>query len=428
MANLGIQNNNPGNLRDTSTGNFQVFKTPEEGHQALIKDITLKQSGQSSHIKPGASIEDLGNVWAPPSDNNVKGNWASNVAKFLGVPTAYAFDKIPPEKLAEGIKVAEGTNSMKTDNSQSLNQPSQNKQLSHDQLVSNINAMEQQGAKPEEIQGYLDSLKNKTSDTPPTRKTFADELGITTQQAPSQDTQNLKATTGNKTADALTSLVPGGTAAMAGAYGLSGNQDEVIKANERNMQTQGDLIKRIKENKAKGEDTSRLQKALTDLTQQISQTGNSISDLGTGGITNNQVISSAASLAALPLSSYIETAVTGGGILGTNTGLATGLIGKASPLGNPFVQSALNEGLQSGEDIASLSRQSATDILSSKLKDITLSGVGGKAETAIVKALDFLAPAAKQSILNKAIGVGTGFLSGLGSAAAVKSGYEKFIK
>lgn len=32
-------------------------------------------------------------------------------------------------------------------------------QLTHDQLTANINAMEKQGAKPQEIQGYLDSLK-----------------------------------------------------------------------------------------------------------------------------------------------------------------------------------------------------------------------------------------------------------------------------
>ena len=59
MANLGIQNNNPGNLRDPRTGEFQVFKTPEEGHTALLKDIEYKKSGQSTHIQPGASLEDF---------------------------------------------------------------------------------------------------------------------------------------------------------------------------------------------------------------------------------------------------------------------------------------------------------------------------------------------------------------------------------
>lgn len=112
MANLGLQNNNPGNLRDPSTGQFRVFQSPQEGQQALIQDLTAKQTGQSSHIKPGASINDLGKVWAPDSDNNTGDNWAVNVAKYLGVPTAYAFDKVPTDKLAKAVQVAEGTSSM----------------------------------------------------------------------------------------------------------------------------------------------------------------------------------------------------------------------------------------------------------------------------------------------------------------------------
>lgn len=112
MSNLGLKNNNPGNLRDPSTGAFRVFNTPEEGQQALIGDLKIKQSGQSAHIKQGASIAQLGDVWAPPSDNNVKGDWARNVASALGVNTAYAFDKLPAEQLAKGIQVAEGTSTM----------------------------------------------------------------------------------------------------------------------------------------------------------------------------------------------------------------------------------------------------------------------------------------------------------------------------
>jgi len=112
MANLGLQNKNPGNLRDPATGNFRVFDTPEAGHQALVDDIKLKQSGQSSHIKPGASIEDFANVWAPPSDNNDSHNYAKTLARVLGVNTAYAFDQVPADKLAGAIKVAEGTTAL----------------------------------------------------------------------------------------------------------------------------------------------------------------------------------------------------------------------------------------------------------------------------------------------------------------------------
>ncbi len=114
MANLGLQNNNPGNLKDPSTGQFKVFNTPEEGKQALIQDISLKQSGKSTHIKPGASISQLASVWAPASDNNIPANWAHNVSRTIGVDVNTPFDQVPADKLAEGIQVAEGTSSMKT--------------------------------------------------------------------------------------------------------------------------------------------------------------------------------------------------------------------------------------------------------------------------------------------------------------------------
>lgn len=112
MANLGLQNKNPGNLKDPATGKFRVFNTPEEGQKALIDDIVYKQTGQSKHIKPGASLLELANVWAPASDNNVPENWAKNVARTIGANITDAFDKIPAEKLAEGIRAAEGTSTM----------------------------------------------------------------------------------------------------------------------------------------------------------------------------------------------------------------------------------------------------------------------------------------------------------------------------
>ena len=114
MANLGLKNKNAGNLRDPATGNFQVFKTPEEGEQALLKDLEIKKSGKSAHIKPGGTIADLGNVWAPPSDNNVPNEWAGNVAKSLGLKPDSKWADIPTDRLAYGIQVAEGTTTPKT--------------------------------------------------------------------------------------------------------------------------------------------------------------------------------------------------------------------------------------------------------------------------------------------------------------------------
>lgn len=112
MANLGILNQNPGNLKDPKTGGFVKFSSPEEGYQALVNDLKIKQSGRSAHIKPGASLEELGNVWAPPSDNNVPGDWAKNVSRTLGLNTAHPFDRIPADQLAKAIQVAEGTTAL----------------------------------------------------------------------------------------------------------------------------------------------------------------------------------------------------------------------------------------------------------------------------------------------------------------------------
>ncbi len=153
--NIGVRQNNPGNLKDPTTGAFRTFTTPEEGHQALINDLKIKQSGQSTHIKPGASLEDFANVWAPASDNNNPKSYAQKLASFLGVPTAYAYDQVPTDKLAGAIKVAEGTTALPDDTStETPTQPTYTKA----ELLENINAMEAQGATQEEIQGYLDGL------------------------------------------------------------------------------------------------------------------------------------------------------------------------------------------------------------------------------------------------------------------------------
>lgn len=159
MANLGLQNNNPGNLKDPTTGQFRVFSTPQEGQQALMADLQLKQSGGSSVIKPGASLSQFASVWAPSSDNNNPANYANTLATHLGVSPNTPFDQVPADKLAGAIQVAEGTSTMPQ------SAPTTGGQLTHAQLIANINAMEQQGAKPAEVQGYLDSLKGGT--TPP---------------------------------------------------------------------------------------------------------------------------------------------------------------------------------------------------------------------------------------------------------------------
>lgn len=250
MANLGLQNNNAGNLRDPATGNFQVFKDPNEGYKALVNDLNIKKSGKSQHIQPGGSIMDLANVWAPASDNNKPADWANNVAKTVGVKPTDSWADIPTDKLAQGIQVAEGTSTPsknpKPENLSSSGGATFNEsKLSHEQLVANINAMEKQGAKPDEVQGYLDSLKTSSQSThSDDRKSFADSIGATPapqiQNSGTLGTNPNDSTLGKATDNSITrgliNFVPGaktlgesigtlGGLAYEKAKGLFGGQD-----------------------------------------------------------------------------------------------------------------------------------------------------------------------------------------------------------
>lgn len=69
--------NNPGNIRGKD-GKFINFATPEDGYNALVRDITIKLSGKSrmmqwkfgKNYKP--TIAKLIYVYAPPHENDYK--------------------------------------------------------------------------------------------------------------------------------------------------------------------------------------------------------------------------------------------------------------------------------------------------------------------------------------------------------------------
>lgn len=86
MANIPTRLNNPGDLKDPSTGTFRVFKSPQEGFSALEGDIGSKIKGETSTGLTGDStLEDFANVWAPASDKNNPTSYAKNLASKLGV-------------------------------------------------------------------------------------------------------------------------------------------------------------------------------------------------------------------------------------------------------------------------------------------------------------------------------------------------------
>lgn len=83
---LAVQNNNPGNLRDPSTGGFQKFNSPQEGYAALLNDLQAKQTGTTTTgLGPSSSLIDFASKYAPGSDNNNPGEYAANLANKMGV-------------------------------------------------------------------------------------------------------------------------------------------------------------------------------------------------------------------------------------------------------------------------------------------------------------------------------------------------------
>jgi len=80
MVELSIRNNNPGNLRPPgATQGFRGFSTPEEGLEAMRRDLAVKVGGQSKamagrfgqNYQP--TLSNVINTWAPPSENDTNG-------------------------------------------------------------------------------------------------------------------------------------------------------------------------------------------------------------------------------------------------------------------------------------------------------------------------------------------------------------------
>ena len=109
MANIPTQNNNPGDLRDTSTGGFRQFPTVLDGYSALVNDIRAKQTGATSTGLTGTSdLTKFASVYAPASDNNDPTSYANNLASKIGVAPNTPIGQIDPHKLASAIATNEG--------------------------------------------------------------------------------------------------------------------------------------------------------------------------------------------------------------------------------------------------------------------------------------------------------------------------------
>ncbi len=86
MDNIPTRQQNPGDLKDPTTGKIRTFASPQEGHAALLNDLTAKMTGTSTTgIGPSSTLADFAKVYAPASDNNNPAQYTANLANKLGV-------------------------------------------------------------------------------------------------------------------------------------------------------------------------------------------------------------------------------------------------------------------------------------------------------------------------------------------------------
>lgn len=138
---------------------------------------------------------------------------------------------------------------------------------------------------------------------------------------------------------------------------FAGTQNKAIGATEQSGKIQGNLIKRIKEKEARGEDTTRLKEALKTITGDIEDSAGSLTELGTGGLNSREVIGSAAST-ALNVASFTGSLPSAGGPVAGQTVRTAALRGAGyGALSGGMFGAA--EGLTEGKGIAQSSAKGA---------------------------------------------------------------------
>lgn len=107
--NIPTQNNNPGDIKDPSTGKFMQFKDPKEGYAALLNDLSLKQSGKSrTGLGPTSTLADFAKTYAPSSDKNNPAQYAANLANHMGVRPDANLKDLDLGKWADAVAKNEG--------------------------------------------------------------------------------------------------------------------------------------------------------------------------------------------------------------------------------------------------------------------------------------------------------------------------------
>lgn len=110
---LSIRNNNPGNIRDTQSGAFRQFSTPEEGLAAMANDLTAKITGNSPAMKARfgegyqPTLTNVISTWAPPTENDTQ-NYIDTVARETGLAPDQVLSPMDIQKLIPAMAKMEG--------------------------------------------------------------------------------------------------------------------------------------------------------------------------------------------------------------------------------------------------------------------------------------------------------------------------------
>lgn len=105
-APMSVRNNNPGNMKDVTTGQMRTFGTPGEGQAALEGDLQTKILGSSPAVKarfgdtggflsPAMLAETWAPATAPGNTPESTSNYAKHIASNLGIEPTAQIPKTP---------------------------------------------------------------------------------------------------------------------------------------------------------------------------------------------------------------------------------------------------------------------------------------------------------------------------------------------
>lgn len=108
MSTLAHNNANPGNIKDPTTGTFRKFNSAGEGYAALLNDLEAKKTGNTTTgLGPTSTLVEFAEAYAPESDGNDPGQYAANLANFMGVRPDTPIGELDTGKWAEAVSLAE---------------------------------------------------------------------------------------------------------------------------------------------------------------------------------------------------------------------------------------------------------------------------------------------------------------------------------